>query len=338
MQNHFNFGFDRNEDNKRSPLRLNPSTRLNESSLFTVETKNDFQNISQSYNPNPYAIKTSTNFVLTKKRSKYELKAPCTQSYNIKITTKLNESQNRLKSFLITFSFICLVMILISGVLLFIIFGVVPCSIMKCHSKANTCKNEFFKANCICDYGFAGNGKDYCDECGLTYTHMNARYLKVDNNNFTSRIVGGSVALDESWPSTVLIAMNYKADVNISYLSRQLNYNNDQDESKITVEATFICSGTLINRKTVLTAAHCIIRNFEHLYGDSTHVIEVKTNKYYPTLASMYKVYVGINDRTVIKKNSDDIPPSQVKVKEIIIVSKSQSWKTDLWSNYQVLK
>ena len=32
-----------------------------------------------------------------------------------------------------------------------------------CHKYASECVNHAFYAECICDYGYAGNGKEYCD-------------------------------------------------------------------------------------------------------------------------------------------------------------------------------
>lgn len=33
----------------------------------------------------------------------------------------------------------------------------------KCHSRASVCVNHAFYAQCICDYGYNGDGKAYCD-------------------------------------------------------------------------------------------------------------------------------------------------------------------------------
>lgn len=75
---------------------------------------------------------------------------------------------------------------------------------MKCNSKASTCINYPFYAECICDYGYQGNGKEYCDECGLNYVKPNLM-----------RVVGGQSAKDSSWPSAALIIIKYKADVDL---------------------------------------------------------------------------------------------------------------------------
>ena len=40
---------------------------------------------------------------------------------------------------------------------------IVPCSLTICHSRAHKCVNYFFRAHCLCDYGFNGDGKKFCD-------------------------------------------------------------------------------------------------------------------------------------------------------------------------------
>ena len=71
-----------------------------------------------------------------------------------------------------------------------------------------------------------GNGKEYCDECGLSFVRPNVM-----------RVVGGLPALQASWPSAALVIISYKADVQL-------------DEDLVHVAASFMCGGTLINRKT----------------------------------------------------------------------------------------
>lgn len=39
----------------------------------------------------------------------------------------------------------------------------VPCSMTRCHDRASKCVNHPFYAECICDFGFNGNGREFCD-------------------------------------------------------------------------------------------------------------------------------------------------------------------------------
>ena len=50
----------------------------------------------------------------------------------------------------------------------------------------------------------------------------------------------------------------------------------------------------------MLTAAHCVIKSFEYEFKGVTYEIKVETNKYYPTLESMYRVYLGLQNRTTL--------------------------------------
>ena len=62
------------------------------------------------------------------------------------------------------------------------------------------------------------------------------------------------------------------------------------------------CAGTLINQRTVLTSASCI--------ADDTVTIDgveylVRANSYYPTFESMFTVYMGAWDASVIRNNEE---------------------------------
>lgn len=92
------------------------------------------------------------------------------------------------------------------------------------------------------------------------------------------RIVGGIEAIPNSWPWTALVCFRYRTEQNPA------------------IQVIYYCGGTLIDRVTILTVAHCIfdtvlIRNQQ---------VKVVPNKFYPTMESMYKVYLGLHDRTLI--------------------------------------
>lgn len=74
---------------------------------------------------------------------------------------------------------------------------------VRCAGNA-TCHNYPFNPKCKCNFGFNGDGKEYCDECGVTYF----------NENSNTRIVGGQEAVKHSWPMSVLIAFDYKYLIN----------------------------------------------------------------------------------------------------------------------------
>ncbi|CAF0932506.1 unnamed protein product [Brachionus calyciflorus] len=117
-------------------------------------------------------------------------------------------------------------------------------------SEAQTCPNSFTPP--------------FCDECGLSSVAPNVR------------IVGGTEANPNSWPSIAFVEFTYKYDFNM-----------------ITYTVTSRCGGTLINRDTIVTAAHCYLSTINRSDGSKIRVIP---NKYFQTIESMYTVYLGLHD------------------------------------------
>jgi hypothetical protein len=88
-------------------------------------------------------------------------------------------------------------------------------------------------------------------------------------------VISGAPAKANSFTSEVLIVFTFKYDFD-----------------RLPLEYGSICSGTLVNRHTILTAAHCIVESFETADGDN---MLIQPNKYYPTYESMFTVYIGVN-------------------------------------------
>lgn len=81
------------------------------------------------------------------------------------------------------------------------------------------------------------------------------------------------------------------------------------------------CQGSLINRYTVLTAAHCIVTEFSQVIGSNTYTISV-TNPYN---AAQYSVFVGVYNNTFISTNSFEYPTVKMNVWQVIRVRNLQN-------------
>lgn len=81
----------------------------------------------------------------------------------------------------------------------------------------------------------------------------------------------------------------------LKYSNKTINIS--QDET-VNIDVKFQCAATLIDRETLITAAHCIVKSFEYEIQNEYYMIDVETNKYYPTLESMYKIYLGIHNQS----------------------------------------
>ena len=126
-------------------------------------------------------------------------------------------------------------------------------------------------------------------ECGVAYATPNIR------------IVGGVPAVPNSWPAQVFILMRYKGV-----------YNFGSNDVKISFQS--ICGGTLITPQVVLTASHCISTSFEYFYNGKQYILPISLNSDYPTVASMFTVYAGVNDISFITESSDTPPLPGVKL------------------------
>lgn len=87
-----------------------------------------------------------------------------------------------------------------------------------CHQKALYCINRFFFADCVCRYGYSGDGRQYCDGKWFNLNFLDLIIIKnckecgIQRKKPNARIVGGVEAIPDSWPSAALIISSYKTE------------------------------------------------------------------------------------------------------------------------------
>lgn len=114
------------------------------------------------------------------------------------------------------------------------------------------------------------------------------------------RIVGGVQAEPHSWPFHVIVLRKNE---------KIFQYNN---QSKILFNEFYTCGGTLINKKTVMTAAHCV---YDHKPNNFT-----RKNRFY--YKSSFKVFVGWHDIQLIREYfyKKELSLLGIDVEKVIIV------------------
>jgi hypothetical protein len=104
------------------------------------------------------------------------------------------------------------------------------------------------------------------------------------------KVVGGQEATAHSWPAIAFILVSYTTDLNVNgavYRGYSIK---------------FSCSGTLIDRNTVITAAHCVPKTFDVSVNDFTYTFNVTPNDYNPNVESMFTVYLGMHDNNRVSE------------------------------------
>lgn len=86
----------------------------------------------------------------------------------------------------------------------------------------------------------------------------------------------------------------------------------------VRVDREFLCGGFLVDRTTVVTAAHCITEEIEVNVGTQSYTIKVVPNNFFPTQGSMFKVFLGIHNNQGALHGGDVSPGVRAVVSQVI--------------------
>ena len=110
--------------------------------------------------------------------------------------------------------------------------------------------------------------------------------------NTNVKIVGGVQAASGSWPSIAYISWNYKTIYNISGESFYLY-------------GYIISAGTLIDSRKIVTDGYAIPTSIPFTYKNVSYEAELVVNEFYPTLASMVSVFLGVQNKSSLSNNGN---------------------------------
>lgn len=116
----------------------------------------------------------------------------------------------------------------------------------------------------VCPNKFSGS---VCDECGIIHDEPNVR------------IAGGIPVANNSWPASVYFVLDY-----INYITI--------NGSWVYINRRQACGAVLINRRTIITAAHCIIEKIDFVHNGVPYSIKVELNRYRSSWSEMYRVFI----------------------------------------------
>lgn len=158
-------------------------------------------------------------------------------------------------------------------------------------------------ANSQCSYGYVfPESGSQCIECGKPYRQPNIR------------IAGGMDSVSYSWPATVYIRQNFKG------------YITSSNNTQITVSASVLCSGTIIDDYTIVSSTSCSKTTFYF----SSNVTFSNVSLFYPTLESMIDIYAGVDNITMLNSKSNSSNVVKLSIAKVISHENSSAYENNI--------
>ena len=119
--------------------------------------------------------------------------------------------------------------------------------------------------------------------------------------------MGGIESVSHSWPSVALVDFFYLTDFFVPELKK-----------RVTKSYSSRCGATLIDKRTLLTAAHCLVDKVTFEVAGKNYTVKVEPNKYFKTLESMFTVFLGVQNSANLYVSADIAPAINVQVSKVI--------------------